>query len=140
VEYVYALEYGDFDQITLLDQKRVLWSQLWCLIRFNVAWLLPRLQRTPLLYASGVTFEREADGALNMWSNIPAVIARGTSHCVGLSCWRIAELQARGEKAFPCLQVFSEDRPGFGRVTEFHVSVMRENDDHEDPSRLLGMK
>jgi hypothetical protein len=140
VLYVQSLEYEDFDRIPLLDQQRVLWSQLWCVIRFNVAWLLPRLKSTPLLYESGVRFQRERDGALNVWSNIPAVMRRRISHCVGLSCWRVAELQARAEQAIPCLQVFEENRPDFGLVTEFHVTVLRENKDHEDPSRLLGMK
>lgn len=153
MEYRYCFEQDDFDGIPQLEQKRVLWSQLIALVRFNVAWLAPRRGRTPLLYRSGVTFEREPDGALNMWSNIPACLRRGRSHCVGLSCWRMAELQLQGVRAAPCIQVFKEERPGFGLVTEFHVSVMYTTDerlgvepeqialwDHEDPARLLGMK
>lgn len=138
--YVQALEYEDFDSIPLLEQKRVLWSQLWCVIRWNVAWLAAR-PGTPLLYRSGVRFEREPDGGTNYWSNVRAVLKRGRSHCVGLSCWRVAELQVRGEQAIPILQVFNEDRPDFGPVTEFHVTVLRGDgsEDHEDPSRQLGM-
>lgn len=142
VRYIQALEYDDFDDLNALDQKRVLWSQLWCVIRFNVAWLAPRLARVPMLYDSGVRFEREPDGGLNFWSNIPAVYRRRRSHCVGLSCWRIAELVVRGEQAEPCLRVFEEDRPNFGPVTEFHVTVLRGDptQTHEDPSYLLGMR
>jgi hypothetical protein len=141
IDYEIALTFTDFDAISLLDQKRVLWSQLWALIRWNTAYLLPRLKTTPLLYKSGVVFQREPDGAMNRWPNIPRVLRDGHGHCVGLSCWRVAELQARGENAIPVLQVFEETRP-IGLVTEFHVTVLRGDgtEDHEDPSYQLGMR
>lgn len=139
MKYVQELEYGDFDSLTVLEQKRLLLAQLLCLVQFNRAWLEVH-PGAPLLYDSGVTFLREPDGAINLWTSIPLVLARRESHCVGLSCWRVAELRHQGEDAQPFLQVFHEDRPGFGLVTEFHVTVVRgDGETHEDPSRKLGM-
>lgn len=139
-DYVQDLSYADFDAVPLLDQKRVLWAQLWCLIRWNTAFLHMCGSRIPPLYSSGIVFQREPDGARNQWANIPLVRRQGHSHCVGLSCWRVAELIVTGEQAIPVLQVFDEERPEFGWVTEFHVTVLRgDGDTHEDPSRLLGM-
>lgn len=140
IDYTQDLAYADFDAIPQLEQKRVLWAQLYCLVQWNIAWLNQLGARAPKLYSSGVRFRRESDGARNQWANIPLVLRQGYSHCVGLSCWRVAELVVGGEPAVPMLQVFDEERPGFGWVTEFHVSVLRgDGDTPEDPSRLLGM-
>lgn len=137
--YAILLELGAFDDLDGWDQKHTLSRHLWGLIDENVSYLRTVGRATPLLYESGVVFQREADGALNKWHDIRRCLELGHSHCVGLSCWRIAELRVRqGLDARPSILEFEEMRSGV-LTHEFHVIVRLPDDTHEDPSRLLGM-
>lgn len=142
--YLVGFELEDFGSLSLADRKALIWQGTEWLVRWNLAWLA-RHPLAPRLYSSGVVFRREPDGAgsvtWNLWTNIPKVLARGYSHCVGLTAWRIAELRFRDHvTARTCVQVFEEDRPVVGHQLEFHVSLIWGDDDtHEDPARRLGM-
>jgi hypothetical protein len=142
VVYSFCFELGDFTDLAPDDQKHCLSLALWALIDFDESYLLrtARGRAAPPLYDSGVVFEREPDGALNRWDSIPVILAQGHSHCVGLACWRIAELRCRhGVLARPAITEGQEVRPVVGLITEFHIIVRYPDGTHEDPSRRLGM-
>ncbi len=90
---------------------------------------------TPKLFASGVVFEREPPAPdCNWWRDIAATLAQGSGHCVALASWRVAELREGGERV--SVHVDEYTMP-YG--TEYHVLLVRQNGQKEDPSRLLGM-
>jgi hypothetical protein len=138
---------GDWNDFAPRAQQRFVAQIVEALAQLNTSWLLKgdRWKHTPLLYESGVRFRREDDAAIargeNLWQNLPIVLDQGFGHCIGLTAWRLAELRVRyHELALPCVQIFEEVRPVVGRLQEFHVSVLRVNDAHEDPSWQLGMR
>lgn len=88
--------------------------------------------RTPLLYRSGVVYEREPVDVREEFCTIPAVIRQGWGDCDDLAPWRSAELcEVHGVDAWPDVVVI---RPGL-----FHIIVRRADGRTEDPSRVLGM-
>lgn len=92
-------------------------------------WQLSR-RRFPLLYASGVRYQREPEGS-EEWRLPAQVLRAGHGDCEDLVMWRAAELRLQGERARPwCYQV----RPGL-----IHCVVKRADGRVEDPSRKLGM-
>jgi hypothetical protein len=96
----------------------------------------------PPLYESGVRYQRERG---ERWRDIPTLLESGEGDCEDLACWRIAELRAAGQHAFP--YVAFQKRNGTYR---YHALVERFEDldrrtgkfsgqSVEDPSRVLGM-
>jgi hypothetical protein len=145
VRVEFTIRLDDFEDLTLQQQQDVYLDALQAVVNANVAWLRfdSRYRTVPTLYASGVRFAisaAERQGRGNVGPNIPAILKVGTAHCVGLSCWRIADLRVRdGVDAVPCVQTFRADEPGVGFVDEFHVCVQMPDGSVEDPSRELGM-
>lgn len=142
MRFTFCLELDDWELLDPVTQQTIVGRVVAVLRDANVAWLSrgARFRSTPSLYDSGVTFEREPDGALNLWQNLPRALARGRAHCVALAAWRSADLQVRyGEPAQIEVLVGEEMRPVVGRQQEFHIVVRRADGSREDPSRLLGM-
>lgn len=137
----FTFEIDGFEALSPSEQQDVYLDALRALVNIDVAYLATH-RLTPRLYASGVRFaisDDERAGLGNVWPNIPAVLAKGTAHCVGLACWRIAELRVRdGVDAVPVIREFREWLQGH-EVQEFHVCVGYPDGSVEDPSRELGM-
>lgn len=92
-----------------------------------------RAYKLPPLYKSGVRYSREkrvAGKLLEEWRGVRALYDKGVGDCDQLSCARVGELRARGERAYPKLL---KVRGGY------HVQVRRESGRIEDPSVRLGM-
>jgi hypothetical protein len=141
VLYQFAIVFDDWEQFGAL-QPQLIGRAVRLIVDANTAWLSlgDRWKRTPTIYASGVRFRREPDGALNFWHDIPAILKLGHSHCVGLAAWRCAELAVRfGEDALIEVSISEEMRPVVGRQQEFHVCVRRSSGELEDVARNLGM-
>jgi hypothetical protein len=104
-----------------------------CLVRLDLHYIY-RNPETPLLYESGVRYEREKN--LEEWLAIPEVLSRGVGDCEDLACWLAAEYRARGIMA----QAFATRMPTEGPKPLYHVRVRLGNGRQiEDPSRALGM-
>lgn len=93
----------------------------------------------PLLYESGVRYQREPHG-VEEWQDALETVRRGHGDCEDLASYRAAELRVRyGIPAiadFTLREVPQED----GSVTRvFHIIVRGPGGYREDPSRLLGM-
>jgi|SRR4051812_36125329 hypothetical protein len=95
---------------------------------------LLRRRPLPLLYDSGVRYEREKpfdDGTpREQWLTAPVVLMRHAGDCEDLACWRSAELQLQGIDAKAQAR-----RSSVG----YHIVVVYANGTIEDPSRKLGM-
>jgi|SRR5579859_181764 len=136
----------EFEALSANEQQDVYLDALWSLINENAAWLKVGRRFAsgfPRLYDAGIRFaisEEEKSGREpNLWPNIPAILRVGHAHCVGLACWRIAELRVRDNvDARPAVAIFQEVRD-VGRVDEFHICVRFPDGTIEDPSALLGM-
>lgn len=138
--YRFTFEIDDFDTLDSRAQAILIATTCRALVAWNIEWLRPRVHMVPSLYESGVRFKREDDGAENNWQNIPRALRLRHTHCVGLACWRVADLIVRnGVNARPVVSEGYERRPGMGIVQEFHVCVMFPDGQVEDPSRNLGM-
>ena len=90
----------------------------------------------PLLYDTGVLYKNEEPGRPDECLDIPKILIQGHGDCLHLSCWRVAELRERGEKA---KIIITRKRSKNGQKRVFHVLVRRGNGKKEDPSKLLGM-
>lgn len=105
------------------------------LFAINVGQVRRRL--VPLLYSSGVRYQREARGREH-WNDALTCVQRWRamrvgSDCEDLACWRAAELVALNvdPRARPMLR---NVRPGLK-----HAVVLRGDGSIEDPSKRLGM-
>lgn len=87
--YGLRLEVGRFDEQTLAQLLRVL-------VEHNIR-LLKR-ERLPLLYASGVRYEREPPGT-EQWRAADRILADGFGDCEDLAAWRAAEIAVHGISA-----------------------------------------
>ncbi len=139
------IQYFDFEaydletkRATLIFQKRVLETLFEAQTLIGAAWL-KRNPEAPLLYASGVYYERE--GAPERWYDIPSIIRRGRDDCEGLAVYLAAELRTRspnsvGKKRRPCAcVVLKHTRKGI-----WHAVVEdKTTGEFFDPSRKLGM-
>lgn len=104
------------------------------LTSLNVLFLHKARGRIPLLYQSGVRYEREKQiegGFEKWWRTIPWILRDRKSDCKGLAAWRAAELTVAGMSA---RAVPSQEGPKL-----FHVRVLRSDGVVEDPSVELGM-
>lgn len=104
-----------------------------CLTLLDLHWLHSNPD-TPLLYESGVFYQREPDGQEN-WLTVPYVIEQGFGDCEDLACWRAAELRLQGIVARP----FASKVVNSDGTVQFHARVRLGNNAVEDPSRRLGM-
>jgi len=117
---------------------KVLCALLEALTTANIAYLFAH-PHTPELYASGVRYEEEPPGR-DEWQDIPDTIARRTGDCEDLACWRVAELRVKGARRTKHGVTVSQIPDARGKpVTTFHIRVVHENGEVEDPSRILGM-
>jgi hypothetical protein len=127
---------------TISDAKKfgVLQFLLEALTMADVAFLLDN-PGTADLYASGVRYAQEPDGR-DEWQDIPDTLARRNGDCEDLACWRVAELRVRyGEpNATRAITVSTLVDARGQPVTMYHITVLRQNGDQEDPSRKLGMR
>lgn len=119
-------------------QRAVLETLFEALTRINVAYLLAT-PNAPLLYESGVFYEREF--LPERWLDIPSIRREGHDDCEGLACWLAAEMRVRapnsvGPRKRPAAGVvLKEVKPG-----QYHAVVLdRETGQVFDPSKQLGM-
>lgn len=89
----------------------------------------------PLLYKSGVRYEREP-WRFEEFADVLTVLSRRWGDCDDLCAWRVAELLEQGEKASVRIY-WRPRRKGKGQM--MHCQVRRGNGDIEDPSRFLGL-
>ncbi len=138
--YTPSFRLASFDSISDAKKFAVLQYLLEALTMANVAYLLDH-PATPDLYASGVRYLQEPDGR-DEWQDIPDTLARQSGDCEDLACWRVAELRVRhGEPNATRSISVSTLLDGRGRpVTMYHITVLRQNGEQEDPSRKLGMR
>lgn len=113
--------------------------------RTNVAYLLTH-SKTPLLYHSGVEYERDPErgplGITEVWLDIPNILKQGHDDCEGLSSFLAAELRCRApnsvgprRRRFACVKLKVTRTPGL-----LHARVYDpETREYFDPSRALGM-
>lgn len=111
----------------------------------NVAYLRSKLgQRAPLLYGSGVFYERDPERELvsENWWDIPTILATGSDDCEGLACYLAAEMRVRApnsvsEKRHPTAAVMLK---ATRRRKMWHAIVVDKiTGQRWDPSRQLGM-
>ena len=113
------------------SQKGVLWL-METMIRLNEL-VLNQFPDTPLLYESGVVYEREDDK--EDWQDILHIIASGSGDCEDLACWRAAQLRRMGVRAGPYITWRKTPR---GMI--YHALVRLPSGKIEDPSLALGMR
>lgn len=89
----------------------------------------------PPLYRAGVQYQNEPEGIPDECLDIPKIARQGHGDCFHLSCWLVAELREKGEKA--TIRLTWKRRDDGTRL--FHVLVRRGNGKIEDPSKKLGM-
>lgn len=90
----------------------------------------------PLLYASGVRYQRENYAAREEnWLDVLELYRLGFGDCEDLACARAAELQELGENAVAL--AVAKRRTNGSRL--LHVVVKRGDGSTEDPSARLGM-
>lgn len=120
------------------QQSRVLGHAVIELLRavVKVNLFYMKLHHVPPLYQSNVRYAPEPKGTTEEFATIPVILARGKADCDDLAPWRVAELQAVGEKADIRLQWKKNPRTG---QRMYHVVVRRGDGRIEDPSALLGM-
>jgi hypothetical protein len=124
---------------TLQVHKDLLQLYFEAQVRANMVYLA-LTPKTPLLYSSGVTYERE--GAPELWLDIPAIRRQGYDDCEGLSCWLAAEMRTRspnsvGDKIRPAAMAVLKKTKRNGL---WHALVIdKETGERFDPSRKLGM-
>ena len=85
----------------------------------------------PLLYESGIRYQREPAGREN-WQTAAETLARGFADCEDLAAYRLAELHRQGEEQ-ATIDV-KQVNPDL-----MHIRVRRADGTLEDPSRILGM-
>jgi len=142
------------------DQARSQYSLLWmmeALCRINQSHI--RLNRGladrglakayPLLYRSGVHYEREK--GTEEWLDIPHVLMAASgkpeygdgpwSDCEDLSCWRVAELRERPDRYGGPIAAkpFAKWKKRADGSYAYHALVLLPNGQLEDPSLTLGM-
>ncbi len=109
-----------------------------CLVKINLTWFESGNDAPPLYRLCAekrVRYEEEIPGDEH-WRAIPHVLRLGYADCKSLAAWRVAELVFKlGENA-KC-RYFSKETPT-GKL--WHIFVVRDNGEEEDPSRVLGMK
>lgn len=127
-----------FDVIPDGYKTVVLDHLLEALIMANVAYLLTH-PGTPAIYESGVRYLLEPDG-VDEWQDIPDTLERRTGDCEDLASWRVAELRVAGEVGTkPYITVSLLPNRSGEMITTYHICVLRQNGQIEDPSRRLGM-
>ena len=132
-----VFELEAFETLGVADRIACLGSMLEALCDIDRAYLR-QFPSTPDFYASGVRYIAEPPGSPNRWSDIGRAMARGGTHCVGLSAWRVAELRER-QREHARFRVAMYTDPTTRAIT-WHVYVIRGDGSEEDPSRKLGMK
>lgn len=92
-----------------------------------------RAQPLPPLYSTGIGYrEEENAGLYEDWQSPRRTFERGLGDCDDLVLYRVAELQAAGERAsVQCLA----QRSSVG--VKMHVRVRRQDGREEDPSVIL---
>lgn len=93
----------------------------------------------PELYKSGVRYQNDNVGQRGQYDcldDIPTILDRGWGDCLHLSCWRVAELLERRQRASVAVEFPDSSDPDALRI--FHV-VVRRSFGFECPSTLLGM-
>jgi hypothetical protein len=116
------------------QNKKLLWL-LEALIKCNSIYLASN-PKTPLLYASGVRYQREPRGQ-EEWQDIPTIMKLQRGDCEDLAAWRAAELRTRGVFAKGHLKWYHSRS---ALVTLYHVVVKLPDGSIDDPSKRLGMK
>lgn len=106
--------------------KRALDGALEGLVRIQGAILT---QRVPLLYQSGVRYQREL--GTEHWQTVQETLKKGYGDCEDLASWRAAELRRRG---VPASAVAVRTGP-----RRYHAVVLWPDGRIEDPSKKLGM-
>lgn len=86
----------------------------------------------PLLSEAGIHYEPKR---MTEFPDILTILGRGWGSCGHLSCWRVAELRNRGERA----EIVIRDQGLIPEGQLFHVLVHTRHG-YEDPSIQLGMK
>jgi len=84
--------------------------------------------RTPLLYQSGVVYDRMQDEVDacgdDAWADIPHVLAATRGDCEDLACWRVAELRVRFGVAATVAVLFQPGGDGVTRPRHlYHILV-----------------
>lgn len=119
------------------------------LIRLNQEFL--RYHRVRPLYQSGVRY-----GRTQIWDTIPALYKRTYGDCKSLACALVAERLNEGRQAgavhrwihrcrfceYPMVQGFCPAHgkgPNVEGATDYHILVVNEKGEFEDPSKVLGM-
>lgn len=116
------------------QNKKLLWL-LEALIKCNLIYLASN-PKTPLLYSSGVRYQREPRSR-EEWQDIPTALKLTRADCEDLASWRVAELRHRGINARAHLKWFHSRKVN---LTLYHVQVKLPDGTIEDPSAKLGMK
>lgn len=97
--------------------------------------------RYPRLYHSGVRYKEETDGdraRIEVFRDIPSVLARGGSDCNNLTAWRKAEKDAAGEPSDIYVSWEYEKTPR-GFKWSYHVCLILPGGRLEDPSQILSV-
>ena len=125
--------------------KLVLETHFAAMTTTNVVYLMSKLgRRAPLLYASGVAYERDPERRewSEKWLDIPSILKSGFDDCEGLSAFLAAEMRVRAPnsvspKKHPTAAVMLKRT---GRRGMWHAIVVdKTTGERWDPSRQLGM-
>ena len=131
-----TLEFASFETTPADKKMEVICKMLAVLHETNGQWLAAG-GKAPPVYSSGVKYKEEELGK-DEWQDIPRTLdqwSRGIgSDCEDLASWRVSELRAKGEDAWHTV----EHRKSPTLVL-YHIRVLRQNGDQEDPSCALGM-
>lgn len=131
-----TLEMTSFETTPAAKKMTVICKMLDVLHAANLAWLQAG-NVAPPLYQSGLRYQEEKLGK-DEWQDIPRTLflrdqGQG-SDCEDLASYRVSELRFAGEKANHTV----EHRRSPDLVL-YHIRVIRQNGDVEDPSCALGM-
>jgi len=133
--YQALIESEAFELLQVGDRRDLVEALVIALVNIDAAYL-DKFPDTPLLYASGVTYQDQMPGH-DVWQDIPRLLKTKRGACEDLAAWRVAELNAAGETGAR-IDVTTYPAPN-GRDVTYHITVSRGDGSKEDPSAHLGM-
>ena len=136
--YTAGLQLASMDRLPPNRRANILHMLVEALAYINEQWL--EENGAPSLYSVAPSYQLKVRPMqIDLWADIPTVMAQGGGDCKDFTAWRIAELRRAGQAmVVPEIRYLPQLLPTGETVHLWHVLV-RQGAKTEDPSLLLGM-
>lgn len=137
--YTAGMQLASMDRLPANRRANILHMLVEALAYINEQWLEEN-PGTPSMYSVAPNYQLKMRPLqIDLWADIPTVMAQGGGDCKDFSAWRIAELRRAGQAmVFPEIRYLPQQMPN-GEVAHVWHVLVRQGAKTEDPSRLLGM-